>query len=98
MVIDVADNNSDEPDTVVDCEATAEMKDILDKLKILMRKPSLSNDDVSVMVNGLSKEPICGSPFFSTFTKQKNTQLLSPCWLCTIYKGMSCKSIHQTRT
>ena len=36
-----------------------------------MRSPSLSNDDLPQIVNGMKNEPIEMSPFFSTFTKDK---------------------------
>ena len=47
MVTDVLDNNSNLPDTVVDCEVTAGITVIVDKLKIVMRTPGLSNDDLA---------------------------------------------------
>ena len=72
MVTDVTDDTSDQPTTVAaDCPVTPEMKVILDKLKTEMRTPSLTNEDLSLIVNGAPGEPIYKSPFFSVFTKPK---------------------------
>ena len=77
MVTDVLDNNSNLPDTVVDCEVTLDTKAILEKLKIVMRILSLSNNDISLIVNGLSSEPIYESPFFSILKNKKYSTTLA---------------------
>ena len=70
MVTDVIDDTSDQPAIVVeDCAITIEMKVILEKNKKIMRTLSLSNEPLSLVVNGAPSEPICMSPFFSIFTK-----------------------------
>ena len=71
-VTDITDEASDQTAIIAaDCEVTPAMKVVLDKLKIVMRTPSLSNDDLSLIVNGAPDEPMCMSPFFSTFSKPK---------------------------
>ena len=72
MVTGVTDDTSDQTTIVAaDCTVTPETKIILDKLKTKMRKPSLTNEDLSLIVNRDPGDPICMSPFFSIFTKPK---------------------------
>ena len=74
MFTDVTDDTSYQPDIVVAYfTVTREMRVILDKLKKITRAPSLSNEDLSITVNGSSGELIYTSPFFSTFTKKNST-------------------------
>ena len=72
MVTDVTDDTSDQPAIVaVDCTVTPEMKVVLDRLKTVMRTTSLTNEDLSLILNGAPDDPIYKSPFFSVFTKSK---------------------------
>ena len=72
MVTDVTDDTSNQPAIVAaDCTVTPEMKIILDKLKTEMRTPSLTNEDLSLIVNRAPGDPICMSPLFSVFTEPK---------------------------
>ena len=82
MVTDVTDDTSNQPAIVAaDCRVTPEMKVVLDKLKKEMRTPSLTNEDLSLIVNGSPGEPIYKSPFFSVFTKPK----ILNCFCCISY-------------
>ena len=72
MVTDVTDDTSDQPAIVAaDWTVTPEMKIILDKLKTEKRTPSLTNEDLSLIVNRTPGKPLRMSPFFSVFTKPK---------------------------
>ena len=50
---------------------TPDMQVVLEKLIKSMISPSLSNDDLPQISNGMKNEPITMSPLFSTFTKDK---------------------------
>ena len=55
-----------------DCAGvTQDMQDVLNKLKIAMRQPSLSNTDLTRIVNGDDGDEFDKRPFESTFTKEK---------------------------
>jgi len=60
---------------------TPDIQVVLDKLTKAMRLPSLSNDDLPQIVNGMKNELIKISPFFSTFTKDK----IINCFRCVGY-------------
>ena len=51
--------------------ASAPMIDALDRLREAMKTPSLTNDDLSSIVCGISDDSPSLSPFASTFTKDK---------------------------
>ena len=51
---------------------TPAMKVVLNRLKDAMKTVSLTNDDLSLIVNGKPNDRL-NSPFFSTFTKEKIT-------------------------
>ena len=53
------------------CVVTSDMQVLLDKLMKVMISPSLLNDDLPQISNGIKNEPIIISPFFSNFTKYK---------------------------
>ena len=89
MVTDVTDGISNQTDIVVeDVYSNHRDEDDSGKNEKIMRTSSISNKELSIIVNGEPGEPIYMSPFFSTFFKTKNNQLLSPCRLHTLYKGM----------
>ena len=53
------------------CVVTPDMQVLLDKLMKLMISPSLLNDDLPQIANGMNNELITMSHLFSTFTKDK---------------------------
>ena len=61
IVVDTDDNQ----------EVTEEMRVVLEKLKDTMKQPTLSNDDLPVIVNGTDSDDFKNKPFDSTFTKDK---------------------------
>ena len=94
MVTDITNNTSDQYVIVAtDCTVIQEMKIVLDKLKTIMRTPSLTNDGLSLIVNGAPNKPICMSPFYLRFTKAK----ILNCFLWVVYAPFTrayIKSVH----
>ena len=93
MVTEVTNDTSYTPAIVAaDFTVTPEMKIILDKLKTEMRTPSLTNEDLSLIVNRAPGNPICMSPFFSIFTKPK----IINCFRCVCYAPFTRPCLNST--
>jgi len=74
MITDLTQDECDNDEAILvleDCVVTPDVQVVLDKLTKVMRSPSLLNDDLPQIVNGMKNEPIEMSPFLSTFTKDK---------------------------
>ena len=66
------DCDSDEAIAVIeDCVVTPDMQAVLDKLMKEMRSPSLLNDNLPQIPNGMKNEPIIMSHFFLLLRKDK---------------------------
>ena len=74
IITDLTQDDCDRDEAIVVleyCVVTPDMQVVLDKLIKAMISPSLSNDDLPQIANGMKNEPITSSPFFSTSTKDK---------------------------
>ena len=72
MITDITQDYCDRDKAIVvlrNCVVTPDMQVVLDKLMKAMRLPSLPNDDLPQIANGMNNHPITMSPFFYTFTK-----------------------------